>query len=133
MCAALRGQREGAGERAWPLGSTVSRAREPDGLPARVLAVRQRLSLSQRAFAARVGVSRNAVLRYEAGTGAPGPTGSSGSPKLGGVSVDWLLRGDRRPPEGPREWDDAVRLLRVAWREPSRRKLVRRVLRALAR
>src|SRR5262245_17831999 len=46
--------------------------------------------------------------------------------------VDWLLRGDRRRPEGPREWDDAVRLLRAAWREPSRRELVRRGLRAVA-
>jgi hypothetical protein len=41
--------------------------------------------------------------------------------------------GDRRPPEGPREWDEAVRLLRAAWREPSRRELVRRVLRAMGR
>jgi hypothetical protein len=53
--------------------------------------------------------------------------------KFGDVSVDWLLRGDRRPPEEPREWDDAVRLLRAAWREPARRALVRRVLRALGK
>jgi hypothetical protein len=45
--------------------------------------------------------------------------------------VDWLLRGDGRPPVGPSEWDDAVRLLPAAWREPSRREPVRRVLRAL--
>jgi hypothetical protein len=53
--------------------------------------------------------------------------------RLGSVSMDWLLRGDRCPPEVPREWDDAVRLLRAAWREPSRRELVRRVLRALGK
>jgi transcriptional regulator with XRE-family HTH domain len=97
--------------------------RGADGLPARIAAVRQR----------RVGVSRNAVIRYENGHGRPRADTLERIAQLGGVSVDWLLRGDRRPPEGPREWDDAVRLLRAAWREPSRRELVRRVLRALGR
>ena len=105
----------------------------PDTLPGRIAAVRTRLGLSQRAFAARVGVSRNVVTRWEAGKHGPRAARLDRIAKLGGVSVDWLLRGDRRPPEGPREWDDAVRLLRAAWREPSRRELVRRVLRALGR
>jgi transcriptional regulator with XRE-family HTH domain len=104
-----------------------------DALPDRILAVRTRLGLAQRAFAARVGVSRNAVIRYEGGRGRPRADTLERIAQLGGVSVDWLLRGDRRPPEGPREWDDAVRLLRAAWRDPGRRELVRRVLRAMGR
>jgi transcriptional regulator with XRE-family HTH domain len=111
----------------------VSRGRDLDGLPERIVAVRHRLGLSQRAFAARAGIARNAVLRYEGGHGRPRADTLERIARLGGVSVDWLLRGDRRPPEGPREWDEAVRLLRIAWREPSRRALVRRVLRALGR
>jgi transcriptional regulator with XRE-family HTH domain len=111
----------------------VSRARDRDGLSERIAAVRTRLGLTQRAFAARVGVSRNIVIRYEGGQGHPRAATLDRIAQLGGVSVDWLLRGDRRRPEGPREWDDAVRLLRAAWREPSRRALVRRVLRALGR
>jgi transcriptional regulator with XRE-family HTH domain len=111
----------------------VSPTRDLDGLPKRIIAVRQGLGLAQRAFATRVGVSRNAVLRYEGGHGRPRADTLERIAQLGGVSVDWLLRGDRRPPEGPREWDDAVRLLRVAWREPGRRDLVRRLLRALGR
>jgi transcriptional regulator with XRE-family HTH domain len=109
----------------------MSRAGDLDGLPARVVAVRRRLRLSQHTFAARIGVSRNAVLRYEGGHGRPRADTLERIAKVGSVSVDWLLRGDRRPPEGPCEWDVAVRLLRAAWREPSRRTLVRRVLRAL--
>jgi transcriptional regulator with XRE-family HTH domain len=111
----------------------VSRARDLDGLPKRIAAVRQKLGFAQGAFATRVGASRNAVIRYEGGHGRPRADTLERIAQLGGVSVDWLLRGDRRPPEGPREWDDAVRLLRAAWREPSRRELVRRVLRALER
>jgi transcriptional regulator with XRE-family HTH domain len=108
----------------------VSRSRRPAGAHR---AVRQKLGLSQGRFAVRIGVTRNIVLRYEGGNGRPRADTLERIAQLGGVSVDWLLRGDRRPPEGPREWDDAVRLLRAAWREPSRRELVRRVLRALAR
>jgi transcriptional regulator with XRE-family HTH domain len=111
----------------------MSHARDLDGLPERIAAVRHRLGLSQRAFAARAGTARTAVLRYESGHGRPRVDTLERIARLGGVSVDWLLRGDRRPPEGPREWDDAVRLLRAAWRDPSRRDLVRRLLRALGR
>jgi transcriptional regulator with XRE-family HTH domain len=111
----------------------MTRARDLNGPPERIASVRHRLGLSQRAFAIRAGIARNAVLRYEGGHGRPRADTLERIAQLGGVSVDWLLRGDRRPPEGPREWDDAVRLLRAAWREPGRRGLVRRVLRALGR
>jgi len=45
----------------------VSSAPGLDGLPLRIAAVRRKLALSQRPFAARIGVSRNAVIRYESG------------------------------------------------------------------
>jgi transcriptional regulator with XRE-family HTH domain len=38
-----------------------------DTLPHRIATVRRRLGLAQRAFAQRIGVSRNAVIRYEGG------------------------------------------------------------------
>jgi transcriptional regulator with XRE-family HTH domain len=79
----------------------VSRPRDLDGLPERIAAVRVRLGLAQGRFAARVGVSRNALLRYEGGHGRPRADTLERIAQLGGVSVDWLLRGDRRPPEGP--------------------------------
>jgi transcriptional regulator with XRE-family HTH domain len=93
------------------VGPALSPARDLNGLPERITAVRQKLGLAQRAFAARIGVSRNAVIRYEGGHGCPRADTLERIAQLGEVSVDWLLRGDRRPPEGPREWDDAVRLL----------------------
>jgi transcriptional regulator with XRE-family HTH domain len=49
----------------------MRRRRDLDGLPERIPAVRQKLGLAQRAFGARVGVSRNAVIRYEGGHGRP--------------------------------------------------------------
>jgi transcriptional regulator with XRE-family HTH domain len=111
----------------------VKRQPGVNGLPQRIAAVRTRLGLSRPAFAARLDVSRNVVARWEAGTHGPRASRLDRIARLGGVSVDWLLRGDGRPPAGRSEWDDAVRLLRVAWREPARRPLVRRVLRALGR
>jgi DNA-binding transcriptional regulator YiaG len=54
------------------VGAAVSRARDLDGLPERIAAVRQKLGLSQPAFAARVGVTRNVVTRWEGGKHRPG-------------------------------------------------------------
>jgi transcriptional regulator with XRE-family HTH domain len=99
--------------------SRVSPASAADGLPDRIAAVRQKLGLAQRPFAARIGISRNAVIRCEGRHGRPRVDTLERIAQLGGVSVDWLLRGGRRPPEGPREWDDAVRWLRLAWQEPN--------------
>lgn len=113
--------------------SRLRRTRNLNGLPERIAAIRTRLGLSRPIFAARIGVSRNVVARWEAGTHGPRAARLERIAKLGGVSVDWLLRGEGRPPVGHSEWDEAVRLLRAAWREPSRRALVRRVLRALGR
>jgi hypothetical protein len=74
-----------------------------------------RLGLAQHRFAARRREPEHGAP-VRGGTGRPRAETLERIAQLGGVSVDWLLRGDRRRPEGPREWDDAVRLLRVAWR-----------------
>jgi len=49
----------------------MSRSARPDGLARRIAQVRRQLGLTQGAFARRIGVSRNAVGRYEAGTVVP--------------------------------------------------------------
>jgi transcriptional regulator with XRE-family HTH domain len=106
-----------------------------NGLPERIATVRQRLGLSQRRFAVRIGVSRNIVLRYEGGHGRPRTDTLERIAQLGGVSVDWLLGGDRQvaaPPERDPAWGEAVAWLRQAWRDPGRRETVVGVLKALA-
>jgi transcriptional regulator with XRE-family HTH domain len=65
----------------------MSRARDLDGLPERIAAVRHRLGLSQRAFATRAGIARDAVLRYEGGHGRPRADTLERIAQLGGVSV----------------------------------------------
>ena len=45
----------------------MSRTGDIDGLPERIAAVRQKLGLSRPTFAAHIGISPNAVLRYGGG------------------------------------------------------------------
>lgn len=100
-----------------------------DGLPQRSRCSHPPRPLSTALRGPRIGVSRNTVLRYESGHRRPRADTLEPIARLGGVSLDCLLRGDgRQAGGGTSEWDDAVRLLRAAWREPSRRA---RVLRAL--
>jgi transcriptional regulator with XRE-family HTH domain len=105
-----------------------------DGLPQRILTVRQRLGLSQRAFAKRLGVSSGIVGRWERGAGMT-VTMLDRIATVGGVTAEWLLHGTAaagpRPPRGD-GWTEAVTALEAAWREPARRRLVVRLLRALA-
>jgi transcriptional regulator with XRE-family HTH domain len=103
-----------------------------NGLPGRIGQVRGRLALTQRQFGRRVGVSRNAVSLYERGR-IPRSAVLDRIARLGGVSVEWLLHGSVQapPPSGDRAWQEAVGLLSAIWRDPDRRRLVRRVLRAL--
>jgi transcriptional regulator with XRE-family HTH domain len=105
------------------MASAVTRARDLDGLLGRIVTVRTRRGLPQRAFAARVGVSRNIVIRWERGHHRPRAAALERLAAAGEVSVDWLLRGDgqpRRARRGP-TLKEAVALLRVAWRESSGR------------
>jgi transcriptional regulator with XRE-family HTH domain len=50
--------------------------------------VRQKLGLSQRPFGARIGVSRNAVIRYEGGRNCPRAETLDRMAKLGGVTAE---------------------------------------------
>jgi transcriptional regulator with XRE-family HTH domain len=111
----------------------VTQTRNLDGLPQRIAAVRRRLGLSQRAFAARLGVGRNVVIRWEGGYHRPHRARLKRIAKLGGVTPSWLLdggegRGERRD----REWEEAVGALRVAWADRRRRAALLMVLRAVA-
>jgi transcriptional regulator with XRE-family HTH domain len=102
----------------------MSRARGADGLPERIAAVRLRLGLSQRAFAARSGVGRNVVIRWERGYHRPSAARLRRIAKLGGVTIGWLLNGgEGRGERRDRQWEETVTALRVAWADRQRRGL----------
>jgi transcriptional regulator with XRE-family HTH domain len=106
-----------------------------DSLAHRIAQLRQQLGLTQAAFAHRVGVSRGTIGQYEAGTLAPRARTLDRIAEIGGVTADWLLRGDRPVPIPPARglaWGEAVAWLRQAWRDPGRRETVVGVLKALA-
>jgi len=110
-------------------------ARGLDGLLQRIATVRRKLGLPQGAFAQRIGVSRNAVIRYEGGRNRPRAETLDRIAKLGGVTDEWVLGGGRReraPAGEDRQWKAAVEVLREAWQDPSRRPVVLRLLRELA-
>jgi transcriptional regulator with XRE-family HTH domain len=97
--------------------------------------LRQRLGLSQTAFARQAGISRNALITYERGDGVPKSGARARIAQAGESSVDWLLNG-RIPRAQPRknpEWEAALRALRAAWRDPARRRLAIVMLAALGR
>jgi transcriptional regulator with XRE-family HTH domain len=114
----------------------VTRPRARRGsLAHRIAQLRQQLGLTQAAFAHRVGVSRGTIGQYEAGTLAPRARTLGRIAKIGGVTADWLLRGDRPVATTPARdpaWGKAVAWLRQAWRDPGRRETVVGVLKALA-
>jgi transcriptional regulator with XRE-family HTH domain len=101
----------------------------------RIATLRQRLGLSQVAFARQVGISRNALVTYERGGRVPKSAALGRIAEAGGISVDWLLHGQvpRAPARDDPEWEGALRALRAAWRDPVRRRLAVVVLAALAR
>ena len=104
-----------------------------DGLPERIAAVRRRLGLSQRAFAARLGVGRNVAIRWERGYHRPSAARLRRIAKLGGVTLGWLLDGgEGRGKRRDRHWEEAVTALRVAWADRRRRAALLLVLRAVA-
>jgi transcriptional regulator with XRE-family HTH domain len=101
----------------------------------RIVLLRQRLGLSQVAFARQAGISRNALITYERGGGVPKSGALARIAKVGGSSVDWLLNG-RLPRAQPRkdpELEAALRKLRAIWRDPTRRRLAIVMLAALGR
>jgi transcriptional regulator with XRE-family HTH domain len=105
----------------------------PDGLPQRIAAVRRRLGLSQRVFAARLDVGRNVAIRWEGGYHRPSAARLRRIAKLGGVTPEWLVHGgEGRGKRRDRQWEEAVRALRVAWADRRRREALLLVLRAVA-
>ena len=101
----------------------------------RIVLLRQRLGLSQTAFARQAGISRNALITYERRGGVPKSGALARIAKAGGSSVDWLLNGRvprARAREDP-EWEAALRKLRAIWRDPTRCRLATVMLAALGR
>jgi transcriptional regulator with XRE-family HTH domain len=95
--------------------------------------VRRRLGLSQRAFAARLDVGRNMVIRWEGGDHRPRAVRLNRIAKLGGVTAEWLLDGgEGRGQRRDRQWEEAVAALRTAWPDQRRRAALLMVLRAMA-
>jgi transcriptional regulator with XRE-family HTH domain len=112
----------------------VKRGSCSNGSGQRIATVRRKLRLTQGAFAARVGVTRNAVIRYEHGA-LPRAKVLDRIAQAGGVTVEWILRGQgvarTRFPRADRKFDEAVSLLWTLWPEPSRRATIVSVLKAL--
>jgi transcriptional regulator with XRE-family HTH domain len=100
-----------------------------------IVLLRQRLGLSQTAFARQAGISRNALVTYERGDGVPKSGALARIAQAGGSSVDWLLNGrvPRAQTREDPEWEAALRKLRAIWRDPTRRRLAIVVLAALGR
>jgi transcriptional regulator with XRE-family HTH domain len=95
--------------------------------------LRHRLGLSQVAFARQAGISRNALITYERGSGVPKSGALARIAEAGESFVDWLLNGRlprARAREDP-EWEAALRKLRAIWRDPTRRRLAIVMLAAL--
>ena len=99
----------------------------------RIVLLRQRLGLSQTAFARQAGVSRNALIVYERSGRVPKFAPLARIANAGGSSVDWLLNGrfPRARAREDSEWEAALRKLRAIWRDPTRRRLAIVMLTAL--
>jgi transcriptional regulator with XRE-family HTH domain len=110
------------------------RARSAPGLPERITLIRARLGLSQSAFAARIGVTRNTVIAYEHGR----CTRFRASilrriAAAGSMTVEDLRHGPTPRWLHDGAWEEAVALLRRVWHEPARRATAMTLLRALGR
>jgi len=91
-------------------------------LPEKILYCRKRAGLSQEALSERLGVSRQAVSKWETGEALPETGKLAALAAELGVSVDWLLSDaepeePRAEPERAEDWTDKLpRLLRGAAR-----------------
>lgn len=70
------------------------------GIPQKILTLRKQQGLSQEALAERLGVSRQAVSRWERGTALPDAENLAGLSRVLGVSADALLRDGPEPDAG---------------------------------
>jgi transcriptional regulator with XRE-family HTH domain len=111
------------------------RQRRRTGLAARIRHVRTGLGLPQTRFAPLIGVRRLAVNRYEAGRRTPRPVILVRIARVGGVTVDWLLKGtaDGRPSADSSAWAAALQALQRGWADPMQRARIQQVLREASR
>ncbi len=79
-------------------------------LPEKILYCRKRAGLSQEALAERLGVSRQAVSKWETGEALPETNKLAALAERLGVSVDWLLSEDEpeEPQAQPRDWTEGL-------------------------
>ncbi len=64
------------------------------GFGERIYNLRKRSALSQEEFADRLGVSRQAVSKWETGQSVPDSEKAAAMAKFFGVSLDWLINGE---------------------------------------
>lgn len=92
----------------------------------RLVGLRKKRGLSQEELAGRLGISRQAVSKWERAEASPDTDNLILLARLYGVSLDELLRTDApdeavREAAGSPEWkpteDDVVRMVREAWRQ----------------
>lgn len=79
-------------------------------LPEKILYCRKRAGLSQEALAERLGVSRQAVSKWETGEALPETNKLAALAEALGVSVDWLLSEDEpeEPQAQPGDWTEGL-------------------------
>lgn len=80
----------------------------PDTIGRRIAQRRKMQSLSQEALGERLGVSRQAISKWEADASIPEVDRLIDMSKLFGVSVDWLLSGEGPAPEEPLDLSDTI-------------------------
>lgn len=67
------------------------------GFGERIYNLRRKEGLSQEEFADKLGVSRQAVSKWETGQSVPDSEKAAAMAKFFGVSLDWLINGDEVP------------------------------------
>lgn len=77
----------------------------------RIRALRTELGLSQREFAERIGMARDAIASYERGNAFPSGSALVAIEKVYGVRHEWLLTGDGEMFEPGRQENKVVRAM----------------------
>jgi transcriptional regulator with XRE-family HTH domain len=91
------------------------KAASRDGLARRIRSARRAVGLAQGAFAQRIGVTRNMVIKYERRQAAPRARVLARIAREGHVTVEWLLGEADERRRGDMEWEEALRALRAIW------------------
>jgi transcriptional regulator with XRE-family HTH domain len=100
-----------------------------DGLARRIRSARRAVGSAQGAFAERIGVNRNMVIRYERRQAVPRRAVLTRIAREGHVTVEWLLGEADEWRRGDMEWEEALRALRAIWPNAEKWRQVMEVLR----